>query len=444
MHRTFWKTGSKFIAILATSASISACALTEPGNNYATEAHLKKDSIPTDPDNYFTEYVASYDNPTDGPKAQIYVTRGINLTRTVCHEFLESMEKKANNVNASKKIINITAVLTTGILAMSRVGADAFTGVALATSLATSGADVFRDYYLLAPDADAIIELTKTSMKVMEKAIADAPPTSFDIAFANLQSYSKLCTSSEIRRLVRAALKTANPQMDYTGELSRTQDRIVKRNIAKEIGTWALTPDQFLGLFWVTTNGVQTTAHQTEIDNKLLGAGVKAALSGKEYKIGDLFRTLRNDTLKSYEKQVNQKIASLAAAEAKAAEAKATAEAETEAAKAAVAAKAAAAKTAVAANAVAKAVTAAANAAAKADGSSVVTTATTAVATRAATTAVATRAATTAVATRAATAAAKAAVAKAKAVKATAAAKAAFQPVKASSVNSGVLRVEIK
>jgi hypothetical protein len=432
MHRTFWKTGSKFIAILATSASISACALTEPGNNYATEAHLKKDSIPTDPDNYFTEYVASYDNPTDGPKAQIYVTRGINLTRTVCHEFLESMEKKANNVNASKKIINITAVLTTGILAMSRVGADAFTGVALATSLATSGADVFRDYYLLAPDADAIIELTKTSMKVMEKAIADAPPTSFDIAFANLQSYSKLCTSSEIRRLVRAALKTANPQMDYTGELSRTQDRIVKRNIAKEIGTWALTPDQFLGLFWVTTNGVQTTAHQTEIDNKLLGAGVKAALSGKEYKIGDLFRTLRNDTLKSYEKQVNQKIASLAAAEAKAAEAKATAEAETEAAKAAVAAKAAAAKTAVAANA-----------AAKADGSSVVTTATTAVATRA-TTAVATRATTTAVATRAATAAAKAAVAKAKAVKATAAAKAAFQPVKASSVNSGVLRVEIK
>lgn len=295
--------------------AISGCALTKPGTNYATEEHLKGEVGDTNA-NFFIEYRASYETQSDATLAQAYVRRGVLLTKTVCHQYLDDAASRANNLNFAKQQFALTTVLTTGILALANAGTDAFQSIALGSSFVIGTADNIRDHYLLGPDADAIIGLVKRSMATVATEIAQNPPQNFDEAYENLQSHSRICTTYEIRRLVRDAIKTAQPEA--ITKLQNIQDSILRENIGDLVQkSGVITDEQFIGLYWLTAHGMKTPVDEIVEIERLMGSALFNFINpnnGLRKKIRDEFRKMTGPTLGNAAQQVQAQLAAAAAA----------------------------------------------------------------------------------------------------------------------------------
>ena len=263
----------RYLFISLTLFLVSACAVNEPDENWATAGHLVGDPDKDGRKGFFKEYKLAYDtdskpNATQANKAATsrrYLVRGVNLTRTTCFDFLDRIARDANHTEYAKNQLLITSVLATGVLGIFGFGPSAFEAVALGTAFATSSADLYRDHYLLGPDADVIVDLVKRSMETAEKTIDQTNPQSFDQAYGILQSYSELCTFETIRRLVRESIKSANIQVDYTATLSQQIELSIRQELATILGVSAISEPELTGIYWKLVNPIKKP-DQTEID----------------------------------------------------------------------------------------------------------------------------------------------------------------------------------
>jgi hypothetical protein len=274
---------------------------------YANEKHLT-DTIKATDAGYFAEYKAAIGakTPNDIPvKAKLYLDKGIALSRSVCFDYLDSMALHENNASFAKEELGVLVILATGIMGLNGASQDSFSRLALGGSAVNSSIDIYRNHYLLGPDGDAIVTMVKQAMNTAQAEIENRSPTSFVDAYALLESYSRLCSDTSIRRLVRESIKSAN--FKATSPINNEVARIVIDKIAEEFDRSGLSDEQMFGLYWFTKESPTKTEYLTIIDKSLgdiQGTAVAMNLSTK-VKIKNLFLRVKS-LASSYQELINK------------------------------------------------------------------------------------------------------------------------------------------
>lgn len=182
----------------------------EDGNAYTNyKDYLSDDNGGKEYDGKFYEWYQSITQPNDDTAAQAYVNRGINYSRLACAKYLDDLSSNDNKLGFGRDEFNVAVVLATGLLGINGASSDTFSRLALGTAAVNSSIELYQNYFLLGPDSDVIVKLVKDTMKEMVDEIQENPATTFDQAYAYLYSYSDVCSSRNIRYMVREAIKNA-------------------------------------------------------------------------------------------------------------------------------------------------------------------------------------------------------------------------------------------
>ena len=239
----------------------TSCAhITSSHDKYSNEKHLLY-KIESSDDGFFDEYKASYEaDETDQNTPDLslrYLNKGIALSRSVCYDFLDEVTTGGNNSKFAQNEVGVLVLLASGIMGLNGVNADSFTRLALAGTAINSTFELYNNHYLLGEDGDVITDLIKQAMVAAESEIQTKSPQTFIEAYTLLESYSRVCSNSTIRRLVRDSLKQAIviASSDNADEAENT----AITEIAQLFGEVGFSKQQLLGLYWY--------AHEAGLDN---------------------------------------------------------------------------------------------------------------------------------------------------------------------------------
>ena len=309
-----------YISIIAITFFLLGCSNTGPSKKYASEKHLLNKVNNDGDEGYFVEFKSSIDNPENKDKSIKYLNKGIALSRTVCFDFLDNLSANDNGSQFLKNELGALMILSTGVMGLNGVSQDSFTRLALGGAAVNTTIDLYRNHYLLGPDADVIIDLIKNAMNMAETEIGNRTPNNFIQAYTLLESYSLLCSDSSIRRLVRDTIKSAN--FEASSPITNIVAQEVLTQIAKEFGRSGLSDQQYFGLFWLSTETPSKKEYKSIVDEALGDLLTDAALSAKLNdlntltKIKYLFRRVRSLS-SDYEKAIADAKEKIAQAEDK-------------------------------------------------------------------------------------------------------------------------------
>lgn len=252
---------NKYIYSLLLMLTLSGCAgVHTTDNKYANENHLLNNITTNDDgslqEGSFQEYHdlmhAIKEAPTEESwRSKLYLTKGMALSKTACYDYLDAISSDQNNSLFTQKGFGVAVVLATGIMGLNGLTEDNFTELALGAAAINSSIDLYREHYLLGPDGDVIIDMVKNAMVTVEDKINTKSPSSFIEAYTLLESYSRLCTTYSIRRLVRDSLKAA--KFEATQDEIETTQRDTITEIAKIFDKPSITRMQAFGLYWQAT-----------------------------------------------------------------------------------------------------------------------------------------------------------------------------------------------
>ncbi len=217
---------------------------------------------------YFNEYALSTSNPNNTAMALKYLEKGVALSRSVCFEHLDYLVASENDTSFGQNELGILVILATGIMGLNGVDQDNFSKLALGAAAVNSSIDLYRNHYLLGPDSDVIVDLVKNAMNAAELEISNRAPTNFVDAYTLLESYSRLCSDSQIRRLVRDAIKStefvANASFTNREEANKTMTEI-----AVALDRSGLSNKQYFGLYWKAKESPTKTEYLHVVNNAL-------------------------------------------------------------------------------------------------------------------------------------------------------------------------------
>lgn len=271
---------------------LAGCA-TPADHRYVNEEHMLK-NIKDGDRGYFKEYRESVDSPDDSGLALKYMEAGITLSRSACYKHLDVLASRDNNVKYGKEQFGILVILGSGILGLNDAASENFSRLALAGSAINSSVDLYRNYYLLGPDSDIVVDKIKEAMEAAYKEIIVVPPKKFKDAYIKIESFARICSSSSIRRLVRDALREAN--FVATSELQDTAAQIVLDKVAKVFNRSGLNDEQYFAIYWEVFETPADNMYKAEVQ-KLLG----------DITIDDVKKEA--ELLKSYYRQIPKTVA---------------------------------------------------------------------------------------------------------------------------------------
>jgi hypothetical protein len=249
----------------------TSCAnITSSHDKYSNEEHLLY-KLDSSDDGFFEEYKASYEADKTGSNTPTislrYLNKGIALSRSVCYDFLDEMTTGGNNSKFSQNETGVLVLLASGIMGLNGVNADSFTRLALVGTAINSTFELYNNHYLLGEDGDVIIDLIKQAMMAAESEIKTKSPQTFIDAYTLLESYSRVCSNSTIRRLVRDSLKKAI--VIASSENADKAEETALTEIAQLFGAFGLSKQQLLGLYWYSHEASLDTDAQNAVNDAL-------------------------------------------------------------------------------------------------------------------------------------------------------------------------------
>ena len=166
---------------------------------------------------FINAYNESYGSPFNVKLAKTMMDYGFGLIYANCSDFFNSAGKTQQWLLALRDIVGAAGTLTTGILSMTNGGQIATTTVALSTSTAFSGLDIYTKNFLFAADnIQSVRDLTTNALIAHRKAVVTGMERNeFEASFSNaisiLEEHQNYCTPMKILSLVRHAItKGAN------------------------------------------------------------------------------------------------------------------------------------------------------------------------------------------------------------------------------------------
>lgn len=305
------------VCVIMSIVALASCSSFSAHDRFANTEHLKG-NISSGSEGSFPEYhEAIKSNQTASGIAinsKLYLNKGVALSRSTCFDYLDRLAARENNKSFSQNELGVLVVLATGIMGINAASQDSFTRLALGAAAANSTFDLYSNHYLMGPDSDAIVDMIKTAMDTAEAEIKNRSPVTFVDAYTLLESYSRLCSDTSVRRLVRESIKAAS--FKATDPIINEVARSTIDQIAKQFERSGLSDHQLFGLYWLTTEDPDDEEY-TAIINEALGdlkSDAESASLSKKVVIKNLF--LRVRSLSSvYQKLISEAKLALEAAQ---------------------------------------------------------------------------------------------------------------------------------
>lgn len=247
-----------------------ACSSKSTTSEFANKKHLLN-NVTMDTTGYFEEYALSASNPNNTAMALKYLEKGVALSRSVCFEHLDYLAASENDTSFGQNELGILVILATGIMGLNGVDQDNFSKLALGAAAVNSSIDLYRNHYLLGPDSDVIVDLIKNAMNTAESEISNRAPTNFVDAYTLLESYSRLCSDSQIRRLVRDAIKSTKFEANesFANRENREEANKTMTEIAVILDRSGLSNKQYFGLYWKVKESPTKSEYLHVVNNAL-------------------------------------------------------------------------------------------------------------------------------------------------------------------------------
>ncbi|MDO6762360.1 hypothetical protein [Agarivorans sp. 1_MG-2023] len=169
--------------------------------------------------------------PPTGDELKKFVQEAVSLTYSHCMDTINEVVDESHRSKWQKEQFLIGTTLVTGLMAINGASNESFQRLALATAFLVATSELYRNYYLLGPDAYAIKGMIQNALNKQIELINNAEVSSFPIATKRIYDFANMCTSNSINAYVSQSLLKAEFELpkDVTNmELADLYDEVDK------------------------------------------------------------------------------------------------------------------------------------------------------------------------------------------------------------------------
>lgn len=240
--------------------------------------------------NKFKVYAeASYANPGDPASARAMAQTGFALIYANCSEFFLGAGETQKWLYVTKDSIGLLGTVASGVIALHNGNATKAGAIALGTSAAFSGIDIYAKNFLFsAENISAVRALTAKALVAHSDAVLISGPMTYESASVALLDNQQFCSPMSITALVREAIQkgeivASQDPTETQVTIQKPQDLLALRALGSELNPPIVSMDQAGALWWLFMESSDDKERKEYIKPKL--ASLKTAVLDDELKI---------------------------------------------------------------------------------------------------------------------------------------------------------------